>query len=576
MNLGNMETRKEVVPCVKEPIFTNPVIMEVQPGATSMALIRFNNGNSFISPYTPTNENVQVEPSAETFGKIWQAFPVDHNYSKVPEVKIYKVYPESVYVEVEASAAVEYQSSKGILEQSFDLTASNLEVSEQNDGLTSEVKIYKVYPESVNVEVEASAAVEYQSSKGILEQSFDLTASNLEVSEENSCLTVSSQQVSEQNTTCNMTTSSQGFSEQNDGLTMSSQQISEQNKEWTISSHQVSRLNYDFTPSGQQVCEENNALIVSNQQVPEQVNDLTSREKTVKNSSSGSCSKKSEKPFTCLICSKAFRSRQALYMHRVKKHPEKKSLFARKASIVCQDCADFQGTSLKEFVLHQAEQHHKDVRIESQKFVSEAEFQAWKSNVEKETYSKYKNQSHMKTKSAVLTYYFCHRSGKPNTVNTRTRKPKRQGTCKTGVKCTAYMIAKTDLKDKTVNVEYCINHIGHDFDLAHLQISEEVRKSVARQLSEGVDPYDIIDAIRNSSSAVNRDSFLTLKDINNIKKQFNISMPTFKKKVQENILYLFKQQAVAIFFQFDALKGDEVQLQAENRTSDVLIISPEC
>ncbi|RUS73300.1 hypothetical protein EGW08_018949 [Elysia chlorotica] len=426
-----------------------------------------------------TNETVLVDTSTQISGESQQTVHTDHNYGK-PYIKIYKKY----------SGSVVFSHFKAYTQCLLPLHSTEIK--------------------------KEPTAVEYKFIQQVSEQNNGLAASSQQVSEQSHGLATSSQQVSEQ--THDLAASSQQVSEQTHGLATSSQQVSEQT--------------HDLAASSQQVSEQSYGLAASSQQVSEQNNGLTRLQTAIHKTANVRCLREAQKPYACLFCERAFRSRQALSAHRVTKHPEKTMLFPKRAPIPCPDCTDIQLTSQRDLVLHLAKEHNKEMCVMSRKFNSENEFKMWKSRVERETFSKFISRNVAREDFEMRKYYYCHRSGKRIVLTDRVglRKPKKQGSCKTNAKCTAYMIARTDLKDKTVDVEYCLNHLGHDFDLAHLQISADVRKSVARQLSEGVDPDDIIEAIRNSSSKVSRDSFLTLKDIHNISKRFNIPMPTTEEK----------------------------------------------
>ena len=70
----------------------------------------------------------------------------------------------------------------------------------------------------------------------------------------------------------------------------------------------------------------------------------------------------------------------------------------------------------------------------------------------------------------------------------------------------------------------CETHHGHQLELGHLRISHETRMNIASMLLQGVTSRGVLDAIRNdSNSGISRDHLITLQDINNIGRQYNIN-----------------------------------------------------
>ena len=77
-----------------------------------------------------------------------------------------------------------------------------------------------------------------------------------------------------------------------------------------------------------------------------------------------------------------------------------------------------------------------------------------------------------------------------------------------------------------VHVEYCFYHSSHKEELVHFRMSESLKRNIAAKLQEGVDHKKILDNIRDSVGKVHeikRQHFVTLKDIQNIQSQYNIS-----------------------------------------------------
>ena len=86
------------------------------------------------------------------------------------------------------------------------------------------------------------------------------------------------------------------------------------------------------------------------------------------------------------------------------------------------------------------------------------------------------------------------------------------------------MIARKGILTGSVEVDYCLDHIGHKIQLCHLKISNELRNTIAAKLAQGVNVDTILTEVRDKFTDVNRDTLLTRQDIHNIAKQFNISL----------------------------------------------------
>ena len=54
------------------------------------------------------------------------------------------------------------------------------------------------------------------------------------------------------------------------------------------------------------------------------------------------------------------------------------------------------------------------------------------------------------------------------------RQLKTQGSCKTGNVCIAHLKVAEDITTGVVNVEYCCTHTGHEAELGHLPVPEDV------------------------------------------------------------------------------------------------------
>lgn len=75
--------------------------------------------------------------------------------------------------------------------------------------------------------------------------------------------------------------------------------------------------------------------------------------------------------------------------------------------------------------------------------------------------------------------------------------------------------------DGTVKVEYCTHHTGHELELCHLRLSQDLRSLIAARLANGVTPERLLDDIRDNVTEINRDMLVTRKEINNIESHYN-------------------------------------------------------
>ena len=131
-----------------------------------------------------------------------------------------------------------------------------------------------------------------------------------------------------------------------------------------------------------------------------------------------------------------------------------------------------------------------------------------------------------KRKEKVVSYYYCNRSGAPKEQtpqDKRKRHLKSQGSCKSGNKCVAFLVANRNSLSGGVEVDYCLDHVGHKVEHQHLKMSEQMRDSIATKLAQGLTVEKIMSGIRESFTELDRDTMVDKQDIYNISKQFNIS-----------------------------------------------------
>ena len=158
-------------------------------------------------------------------------------------------------------------------------------------------------------------------------------------------------------------------------------------------------------------------------------------------------------------------------------------------------------------------------------FGSFYEFSTWKEEEERVSHSWFVMHTAPKTiQNYQHYYYYCNRTGTYNPRGSGKRGLKSQGTSKINASCSACIKAVRCLKTDSVSITYIPTHYNHDQKLGHLRLSNSTKNSVAEKLKEGVGVSHIIDSFRNSEMAdgIFRDHLITEKDINNIRKRFNV------------------------------------------------------
>ncbi|GFS22679.1 zinc finger protein [Elysia marginata] len=294
-----------------------------------------------------------------------------------------------------------------------------------------------------------------------------------------------------------------------------------------------------FGPVGEQKANPKGSisLLKTNSIGPHKQGEVLKCTKKVGSCSSGTIvSYEKKKAIQCQYCGSFFSYKQSLRKHQTRKHPDFVGEKQKRKKLKCPECPHHMAMSLKQLIGHLNKMHSKQLQIKRKYFRSEEEFRQWKLDVEKETCSRFilRRGAGQQLRNAVKSSYYCHRSGYDRTLspNKRKRKARSQGSSKIGCFCTAYMTAYVDSEDKTVAVEYCLDHTGHSFDPAFQMISEELKTTIANKLSQGEDPRDILYEIKAYPAFENhRDSVITIKDIHNIKSKYKISLPENKDKV---------------------------------------------
>ncbi|VEN54487.1 unnamed protein product [Callosobruchus maculatus] len=144
--------------------------------------------------------------------------------------------------------------------------------------------------------------------------------------------------------------------------------------------------------------------------------------------------------------------------------------------------------------------------------------------MERETQSYFINEhGSYNTNSYIKFKYVCHRSGIFKSESKKIRHLKVQGSHKINGYCPE--ISGKILKNGICEVELVSQHIGHDNNLGHLNLSKTAREDLAAKISLNV-PFDsILDEVRDSISGdqIERLHLLTKKDLSNIQQCFNLN-----------------------------------------------------
>lgn len=172
--------------------------------------------------------------------------------------------------------------------------------------------------------------------------------------------------------------------------------------------------------------------------------------------------------FQCAICNKFFAAKNTLKRHMGRFH-------------VSPDMAGMEKKECKR--PSKADSSIRQIRRLSNlvmEFNNVAEFEEWKKQEEDAAVARFVKVrgDYMKNNGTVTKAFYCHRSGHytPLMYQPR-RRVKIQGSCKAGAICPAAMIVKI-LPTGQVQVSYCSQHRGHEFEIAHIGLRKENRQQV--------------------------------------------------------------------------------------------------
>lgn len=199
----------------------------------------------------------------------------------------------------------------------------------------------------------------------------------------------------------------------------------------------------------------------------------------------------------CYICDKIFSANSNLNRHLRKIHKE--NVQSPYNNVKCALC-DATCPSSSMYIIHLDDVHHVHIETDELTFPDAKSFDDWKYDVENATMSQFiKSRGEKRSRSVNKTYYSCNRSGY-YISKARTQKAlKKQGSRKINGRCPA-SINVTIAEDSTHHVRFIKTHVGHDFSLKHLDLSEKDRDLIINKLAAGLTKKDIIKQIRSASS----------------------------------------------------------------------------
>lgn len=197
----------------------------------------------------------------------------------------------------------------------------------------------------------------------------------------------------------------------------------------------------------------------------------------------------------CYICDKTFSANSNLNRHLRKIHKE--NVQSPYNNVKCALCDSIYSSS-SIYNQHLENDHRVNIEIERLTFANKKSFDEWKYNIEQETTSQYiKSRGEKKTKNLNKTYYSCNRSGY-YVSKARTRKAlKKQGSRKINGRCPASMNVTVN-EDLSYDVRFVKTHVGHNFDVKHLDLSLKDRDLIVQKLEAGITKREIIKQLRSS------------------------------------------------------------------------------
>ncbi|CAJ0595019.1 unnamed protein product [Cylicocyclus nassatus] len=194
---------------------------------------------------------------------------------------------------------------------------------------------------------------------------------------------------------------------------------------------------------------------------------------------------------------------------------------ASRRKISCPLC----GTSINDhhdLVIHANAVHasgNRTFSVEAISFNSKSAFQDWKHALEEEETTRYAVHSKNKGTDGDITYMRCSRAEPgPSYIEKCSNSKKKV------MYCTAYM--KVTENERTINVEFCRTHCGHEPDAALLTMDASAEKQILSCLRNGFTYKQVLSQIRercrNSNNLSCRLYFTTSRDVRRIALKHNL------------------------------------------------------
>ncbi|XP_022198441.2 uncharacterized protein LOC111055535 [Nilaparvata lugens] len=235
----------------------------------------------------------------------------------------------------------------------------------------------------------------------------------------------------------------------------------------------------------------------------------------------GSSEKKS---YVCDLCpGSMFSHHNGYYNHLKRKH---NVVCYSKGSISCREkgCT-FRCSMREKLQSHLMHTHKKPLAFSQLKFSSMKDFEEWREVFEKQEKCRFVKKSGTRIRRQTgekHTYLYCSRSGTFVSNSKGVRNQFKKVSSKISNYCTASIDCVEQL-DGTVLAKLCSTHYGHDPSVEFLRLTKADKDNIASQLGKGVSRDIVLDNIRASvGEDVDRIHLLTMKDIRNIERSYNI------------------------------------------------------
>lgn len=139
--------------------------------------------------------------------------------------------------------------------------------------------------------------------------------------------------------------------------------------------------------------------------------------------------------------------------------------------------------SVQDLCDHLSSFHGISADIQNIEFPSTVEFQKWKAEVQNDGNFEFACKKTRPNVNSVVKYYYCHRSGIYVSQSKGLRAPKKIGSVKTGFWCSAFAVVTTYSTD-AVSVTYCLDHYGHDDNVARLHLQQDIKSRIAQYVRD--------------------------------------------------------------------------------------------